>query len=75
MNDMLKRCFERNEENAELKALVSLLEWELEKANESKKRLRRVAFRYMRLHSDLLNHAVVDDYGHGLVDGLEGEIV
>tara|TARA_R100000963_G_C4621445_1_gene88832 strand:- start:250 stop:420 length:171 start_codon:yes stop_codon:yes gene_type:complete len=41
---------ETNDEIAELKAKVERLEWELEKANESKKRLRRVAFRYMRMN-------------------------
>ena len=53
-----------NNEIAELKAKVERLEslngqlinlqretkWELEKANESNKRLRRVAFRYMRMN-------------------------
>lgn len=67
MSDTLKhgwqgyrRCIETNDEIAELKALVSLLEWDLEKANESKKRLRRVAMRYMRLHSDLLMESRMD---------------
>jgi hypothetical protein len=49
-----------NWEIAELKAKVERLEWELEKANESKKRLRRMGFRYMRLHSDLLKESRMD---------------
>ena len=51
---------EANDEIAELKAKVQGLEWKVEKANESKKRLRRVVLRYMRLYADLLIESRTD---------------